>query len=272
MLYIKKLKKNEKLKMEAVETLPNSDKIMMPHLFLGSYCIMPMARKMVTYQRPDIEQLTDVLKLWYRQTTSSYSEGIYSFARHGRTSKKGNQTFYSYLKQELDDLWMKTSIKNTYKGMAELALEMWLMGYEKYKDTFFWSYNYLHGDLHSGNIVSFCGLYRLIDWENLRSGPKELELSFYLCWDYFRWHNPQDSLNKMLAEIEVFKSKMLLRTDEIERILYCLIPMWMLLITIYLNNGNLLFEQERTAVCQELIPLYYRTIFKSGLESGKRNE
>ena len=261
MIYIKKLKKNEKIKMEAVESLPESRKIMLPHVILGDYCVMPMAKKMVWHQRPKPEEIADLLILWYRRTIGTYSEGIYSFARQGRTKRAPEMLYYRYIKQEIDTLLSYTNLTQDYLEVGTLAYQMWKQGYEKYKDTFFWSYNFLHGDLHSGNIVLFKGQYRLIDWENFRSGPKEIELAFYLCWDYLRWEDYEKNLQNMLDEIEIFCKKKLINTCEKERILFFLIPMWMLLLVLYLNNGNLLFEDERKKVCEKIIPLYKKEVY-----------
>ena len=200
MIYIKRLKKNEKIKMEAVESLPEGPRIMLPHVIVGNFCIMPMARKMTQGRRADPEALADLLRPWYRRTTDAYSEGIYSFARQGRTRKTPGMPYYRYIRQEIDHLLSRTAVRPEYLEMKETAYRMWERGYEKYKDTVFWSYQYLHGDLHPGNIVSFRGQYRLIDWEDFRSGPKEMELAFYLCWDYMRWLDYGRSLQDMLEE------------------------------------------------------------------------
>ena len=261
MIYIKRLKKNEKIKMQAIETLPEGKKVMLPYIVLGNFCLMPMAKRTVWYQRPDPARMAELLLLWYRRTTNTYSEGIYSFARKGRSRKDPKMPYYRYIKQEIDDLLSNTHVKQEYLKLEELAFQMWEEGYEMYKDTFFWSYNFLHGDLHSGNIVSFRGQYRLIDWENFRAGPKEIELAFYFCWDYLRWEKYERNLQDMMDEMQVFCEKNLINSCERERILYLLIPMWMLLLVVYLNNGKLLYEEERKKVCERIIPLYKKQIY-----------
>ncbi len=47
----------------------------------------------------------------------------------------------------------------------------------------------LHGDLFLGNILEYGNDYRLIDFEYLRAGPREMELAFCLCWDFLS--NPE---------------------------------------------------------------------------------
>lgn len=261
MIYIKKLKKNEKLKIEAVEVLPESKEFMLPHLVLGDVCVTPMAKAISMYQHPDPIKMTELLRKWYQQTVNTYSEGIYSFVRKGRTKRTPDTPYYIYIKREIDSIISATSLKEEYSDLEKLAREMWETGYERYKDTYFWSYNLLHGDLHSGNIVSFRGKYRLIDWENFRSGPKETELAFYLCWDYLRWGEDHRNLQELLHEIDIFLQNGLIHEYEKERILYCLIPMWMLILVLHLNNGNLMFEADRKKACGHIIPLYKKTIF-----------
>ena len=101
----------------------------------------------------------------------------------------------------------------------------------------------------------------MIDWENFRSGPKEIELAFYLCWDYFRSGEKYRSLQEIPAELNIYQKGKLITQPEKERILYCLIPMWSLILVIYLNNGNLRFEKERREASAKIIPIYKRTIF-----------
>lgn len=263
MIYIKHLKENEKTKLQAVDVLPRGREVMLPCFLLGNYCIMPMAKAFPVHSRPLPDKMADLLLKWYTRTTGSYSEGIYSFARKGKTKKDAESSFYGYIKREIDCITKETIIRDEYVELERCAREMWDTGFAQYKDTFFWSYNYLHGDLHVGNVVSFRGNYRLIDWENLRSGPKEIELAFYLCWDYLRWGETYRKLDELISELNVFVDKRLVTPQEQNRILYFLIPMWMLLMVLYLNNGNLLFEEERKAACQQIIPLYKQIIFEN---------
>ncbi len=261
MIYIKKLSANEKIKMEAAHILTEDKKIMLPYVLVGKYCIMPMAKAVVAQRRADPEKIADMLQEFYSRTVSIYSEGIYSFARQGWTRNSPDMPFYRYIKQELDSLYSHTVVKPEYARLEEISRRMWEKGYEEYKDTFFWSYNYLHGDLHTGNIVNFLGEYRLIDWENLRSGPKEIELAFYMCWDYFLYDDHEKNLQSLMNEVNIFETKGLINSGERDRILYLVIPMWMVLIILYLNNGNLMFEDKRKKSCEQLIPLYKSMIF-----------
>ena len=262
MIYIKHLKKNEKIKIQAVETLLHGKEVMLPYIVLGNYCIMPMAKAVTVREHPDPNKMADLLLKWYTRTTDSYSEGIYSFARKGITKKEEEMDFYKYIKREMDCIIEKSSIKEEYEELEHCAKEMWNLGYKQYKDTFFWSYNLLHGDLHTGNVVCFRGNYRLIDWECFRSGPKEIELAFYLCWDYLNQGEKYRKLDELISELDIFTEKQLVSLQERDRILYFLIPMWMLIMVLYLNNGNLLFEKERKMACQQIIPLYKEIIFK----------
>ena len=263
MIYIKKLKKNEKIKTEAVEVLPGGKDIMVPHIFIANYCLMPMARIIPKTRRPDPIEMSILLKKLYQRKTETYSEGIYSFARKGREKRKPGESYYSYLKKEVDTLSMLTSVKDKYLELEQLSRGMWETGYDHYKDTFFWSYHFLHGDLHIGNIVTFRGKYRLIDWENLRSGPKEIEIAFYLCWEYLTDGEKYRPLVDMMEEIEVFVEKKVISDKERDRILYCMIPLWMLIMVIYLNNGSLRLENERKKACESIIPLYKQMIFEN---------
>lgn len=261
MVYIKILNKNERIKIEAADSLPNSREVILPHYLLGNICLMPMAKHMMARQHPDPIQMSVLLNKWYGRTTSTYSEGIYSFVRKGYNKRTPGLPYYQYIKGEIDSLLANTVFSEEYLPLARLAKTMWEEGYSHYKNTYFWSYHLLHGDLHTGNIVSFLGKYRLIDFENLRSGPKEIELSFYLCWDYLQWENYDKSLQELVNEANLFFEKKVINEFERDRILFCLIPMWMLILITYLNNGNLLYAEERKKASSYIIPLYYKEVF-----------
>lgn len=261
MIYVKKLKSSEKLKLEAVRALPDGARLMVPCVLAGDLCVMPMARKMTARQRPDPEGMAELLARLYTRTVDSYSEGIYSFVRRGKNKKTPGMPYYQYIKGEVDSLLAGWVPGETYAPLAASARRMWEMGSARCRDTAFWSYQLLHGDLHPGNIVTYRGQYRLIDWENLRSGPKEMELAFYLCWDYMRWEDYGKDLDDLVWDLDVFQARQLIHEYERERILYCLIPLWMLIAVHGLDTGSLLFARERTQACRRFIPLYEKEIF-----------
>lgn len=262
MIHIKKLKSNERIKIQAAEVLPYGKNAMLPMLLIGNYCITPMAKIIPKGSRPDPFKMAEFLTEWYQWTTDTFSEGIYSFVRKGRTKRVPGEPYYQYIQREIEHLISESSLQQDYADLFSVCYSMWTTGIEKYKDTFFWSYYYLHGDLHSGNIVNFRGKYHLIDWENLRSGPKETELSFYFIWDFLQNGENYRTLDDMLKEIDIFVQKSVITEQEKERILYCLIPMWMLIIVISLNNGSLRYAQERLTACKYIIPLYKEAIFE----------
>lgn len=269
MIYIKHLRHNEKIKMQAAETIDEKRAVMLPHIVVGDWCAMPMARGMGKGGRPEPTEFVRLMRQWYGRTTGAFSEGIYSFARQGRTARAPGTLYYRYLGQEVDSLLSQSEILPEYAGLFDAALEMWEQGLARYRDTQFWSYHILHGDLHLGNVVRYRGQLRLIDWENLRSGPKEMELAFYLCWDHFRRSDYPYLVSRIPEEAAVFREEGLINEWEQERILHCLIPLWMLLLVVYLNNGSLLFADERKRACEKVLPQYRKLILREVDADGK---
>lgn len=262
-MYVKKLKKNEYEKVSALNEL-NIKEILLPNIVVGPYIIMPTAKPYSNNKRPNVYELSEALKLLYNNKVLTFSEGIYSFARQGKTHKNGCY-FFEYINEEIKYLMSITKFSDELIPFFELSYEMWSEGLRLYQNTRYNCFEILHGDLHKGNILNYNNKIKLIDWEHLRSGPKEIEIGFYLCWDYLQDIKNFDNFETFINELNAFVETQVISFWERHRIVSLIIPMWFLVTLCYLNNGNLLYRENRILACKKVIPTYYQALYNNTL-------
>ena len=264
-MHIKYLKEYEYEKLEAVRTIPELKQAALPFVLLKQAEIMPSGIRLHGNERPDLNRLIPKLKKMYELRVKEYSEGIYSFAKWGINRRGEEKYYYRYIEKEIRSLLQSTEIPLKLKYCFEISKEMWERAIEKYRDKYFYKYEVLHGDLHEGNILYWQGKVYLIDWEYLRSGPKEMELSFFLCWHYLQKNMGNiygfDVLEKEIKDME---QESLLDIEMSKRIKELLIPMWFLIDICYLAKGKLAFCEERIEKVMEIVPQYAEFIHIGG--------
>ena len=180
-------------------------------------------------------------------------------------NKNINGLFYEYIEREVAELVSKTQIKRELEDIYKICIKQWENSMQKYRDTYFFRYYILHGDVHLGNIVRYKGELKLIDWEYFRSGPKEIEISFYLCWDHLRKKQAKSDVRCVFEELDYCLESNLIDQNEFKRIKEMLIPMWIILSICYLSNGNLLYEKDRIEACN-----YWGKKYMEMLENDKQ--
>lgn len=262
MFYIKTLKKNEHLKLQAVKQTPELSQASLPFFLLKHFAVMPLATRIDIQERPEIGMLIPKLNKMYTLKTKSFSEGIYSFARHGRNKRNG-EPYYRYLQKEINTLVSETTVELSLKETFNISWKMWKKGIENANEVNFESYEILHGDLHSGNILKFRQNIYLIDWEYLRSGPKEVEISFYLLWHYLQYADYASNFDILKQELDEFVRRKTIKSDEAFRILNILIPMWFIVDICYLTSNKLSNKKNRIEACQKMVLIYEKEIFES---------
>lgn len=142
---------------------------------------------MATGQHPSRLDL-DVVRLYYQVLAPMYqhrshspSPGVYAFMGNGVMSPKAH--FLHHLLHEVEQVASqvpdrcKTAVYQESFASFSYACRAFERQYQPY-------YHLLHGDLFLGNILLYQEEFRLIDFEYLRFGPRELELAFLLCWDF----------------------------------------------------------------------------------------
>lgn len=257
-VYIKHMKKNEYEKLEAVQNIPELKQIALPFMLFHNIEVMPCGQKLHYNERPDLKKLIPKLKKLYELRIKNYSEGIYSFARCGINKREQEQYYYRYIENEILSLIKGTRVSENLKNVFIISKKLWDIAIEKYRDKYFYKYEILHGDLHEGNILYWWKNIYLIDWEYLRSGPKEMELSFFLCWHYLQKSSEYSNFELLDKEIEIMKDENLIDNEIANRIKELLIPMWFIVDICYLSNGNLAFAKEREAKIIEIVPRYLK--------------
>lgn len=263
-MHIKVLKKSEYEKLLAVRDVPELKKAALPFILFRDIEIMPSGLRLHSNERPDLRLLIPKLKKIYELRVKTYSEGIYSFARCGINRRGENPYYYRYLAKEIDSLIESVSVPTDLQESFDICLKMWNRDIAKYKDKYFYRYEILHGDLHEGNMLYWMNNIYLIDWEYLRSGPKEMELSFFLCWHYLQKTNRYTDFQLLEDELQIMIKESLIDRELYAMIKNMLIPMWFLVDICYLSKGLLAFSEERKKQLVKMLPLYV-----SYLNNGK---
>ncbi len=133
----------------------------------------------------DIVKLyNDVLASLYDNKNSDFSMGIYSFMWSGLESKC--ESYMEYQCNEVETIKNRCygSIADQYKCVFDKSYLRFCLYSKRYSKVFESEYVLLHGDLFNGNILDYGGEFKLIDFEYMRYGLKEIELAFLLCWDF----------------------------------------------------------------------------------------
>lgn len=255
-MHIKVLKKNEYEKLLAVRDVPELKRAALPFILFRDIEIMPSGSRLHSNERPNLKLLIPKLKKIYELRVKTYSEGIYSFARCGINRRGEDSYYYRYLAKEIDSLIESASIPTELQESFDICLKMWNIGIARYKDKYFHRYEILHGDLHEGNMLYWINNIYLIDWEYLRSGPKEMELSFFLCWHYLQNTNQYTDFQLLEEELQLMIKESLIDRELCAIIKTMLIPMWFLVDICYLSKGLLAFPEERKKQLVKMVPLY----------------
>ena len=262
MVYIKKINQKEKSKIESIRTIPEIQELSLPSIVIGRYLITPRAKTIRPRLRPRIEEMVELLKALYVFDQPRYSDGIYSFARKGRNNND-DEPYYAYIEREVNILLTETRVNEKLIDIYEMCLKQWRSAIEKYRGTQFDCYNVLHGDIHLGNIVRYKNKLKLIDWEYLRSGPKEMEIAFYLFWDHLNKDDISGDISFFNGELLYCVESQLINEQEANRIREMLIPMWIILCICGISNGKLLFQSDRIEMCNSWGQRYMEKQFLS---------
>lgn len=254
---IKHLPLNEQIAVESLEELGVAY-VLAPYHRKGN--IMTMEKGMHDSRLSlDIVLLyTKTLAPLYRIHSHQETGQLYSFWKLPNSESIGTKGYYRTTLQKLRGLAESTSPAKELRPAL-----VWAFGeMEKYCSLFSESdgepaYCLLHGDLHNGNILRFGEEYRLIDAEFLQFGPREAELAFLLCWDYFV-HPTFCSYAPTLLSKEILtlhKCEILSQT-EIRKIVMFFIPMILAAAILFLEQGRYKYSEEMIRGIQGFFSVY----------------
>lgn len=189
----------------------------------------------------------DILKLYkeclepmYKYENKEYSPGIYAFYCC-KNNNKSQKQYITYLKDEF------CNIEKEYKfGLLKKLEKM----YDECNVKFYKSYNLiletniinnpfclLHGDLFSGNILEYNNKYKLIDFEYMRFGIKELELAFLVSWDFITNKSISKYSKKIInSDVEKLTKAGYITKSQADIIINFFIPMFFMLACLYVSN------------------------------------
>lgn len=183
----------------------------------------------------------------YSYTYEHYSPGIYSFMC--ADTEAANKPYWEYLRAAVLHTYQnaESRIKDVILPLCNESIAIFMQASKSIEKMFSPKHVLLHGDLFIGNILLHGESYKLIDWEYLRIGPKEIELAFGLCWDFITHAELcQYSSYVIKRDINALISEECISNASKDAILKIFIPMIVALSSIYAslaiydNSGDVL--------------------------------
>lgn len=203
--YIKETVEIENLKylMQLIPSLIPSIKIIKDNYYVMEKCevIEPEDFEPDNFYRLYIDLLIPL----YKFKRSTFTPGIYKyFVPYSLNSEIKEQHYVPYIMNELEKVVQDVSVQSP--KLLEDKMFANLIRYLKSISGHFenWKphtgYSLLHGDLHIGNIVKKNNKFLLIDYEYLRYGASELEISNLIISSLI-WHYKKGSRDEVFFKI-----------------------------------------------------------------------
>lgn len=122
----------------------------------------------------------DVLSKLYTKTYNEWDSGVYAFWHSNTDVNIKAISYQQYLTQELFEIIRLCNVEKDpfTQELFSAVLDFFCKSQREITE-----FHLLHGDLYLGNILAFNNSYKLIDFEYVRRGPKNLELAFVMFWD-----------------------------------------------------------------------------------------
>lgn len=178
----------------------------------------------------------DVLSKFYWQKSSTWSKGIYAFWCSG--IEFCGLRYTEYLKNELQEIFKLCGVEqSSFVRKIYNSVEKYISDNYYEVDEF----SLLHGDLYLGNILTYNNEYKLIDFEFVRYGPKNLEIAFVLFWDIISEDNEdfrQKRFNKSIENISAFVKCGILNRQDLIEIIELYVPIILLCAFSFANKGD----------------------------------
>lgn len=216
--------------------------ITVPSLMTGD-TLVTQAADYVSRHELDVGKLyADCLRHLYCHEHASYSGGIYAYFSHSDRADHQSDPFLDHLERE-----MEAAVALLGAGIRDDLRDIFTSARDRFARSIVDSavracplrYTLLHGDLHVGNIVMLDDRYRLIDFEYMRVGPREMDLSFLLCWDFFSdapaAHHARETISRDLDQLSRCG---IVDAGSMGLIVDALIPMYQMLACLYVSAGK----------------------------------
>lgn len=186
----------------------------------------------------DIVNLYDqCLQYIYKFHFNYYSNNIYSFYKIIPCKMDDYREFLLLQLNSLETFLLSKMESDLLKKYVEIRID--LDKYNEKASPIVNNFTVLHGDLFNGNIVKYKDKYKLIDFEYLLIGRRELELAFLLVWDFFSNKNiVQYSKIIINRDIELLINNEIINDFEKKEIINFYIPYLFLLSCLNLTDGR----------------------------------
>lgn len=201
----------------------------------------------------------------YSCSYESFSPGIYSFIYTDVAI--GDKSYLQYLRSAVHLAYQnaKSQIADSIIPLCRESMDMFMQASISLAEEYSPKYVLLHGDLFIGNILLYNEDYKLIDWEYLRLGPKELELAFCLCWDFITHVELCHYSSYVIArDINALVSEGCIDSISKEAILNIFIPMIVVLSSVYASMSMYDDSNDILAGLSAFWPKYHKEVLNHG--------
>ena len=258
-LFYKKINMREYAALISLQQLGLSH-ITLPFECMETEIVMPCADP-ISHRELSLSQIyRDCLKDLYSRKNDSFSPGIYAFYG-SQEIPLGNDTYGTYLRRQIQDILnvVDKSQFEVIRTFAKFCRKSLSIGLERHYDSLndLSKFSLLHGDLHTGNILIYHDQYKLIDFEFLRFGPRQLELSFLMSWDYLSGEQAFPPTADMIKTASCIAATFSLSKEEEQQIVDVFFP---LIILLSIDGVNANRFANNTAFQKGLLSLYERLL------------
>ena len=256
---------HKKINMREYAALISLQQLGLSHITLPFECletelVMPFANS-ISPQKLSLSQIyRDCLKDLYSIKSDSFSPGVYAFYG-SQVIPQGSDTYGAYLQRQIQDInnVVEKSQFEVVRSIAKYCRKSLNLGLERHYDSLnnLSKFSLLHGDLHTGNILVYHNQYKLIDFEFLRFGPRQLELAFLMSWDYISGEQPFPTTADMAKKTSCIATIFSLSEEEEQQIVDVFLP---LIILLGIDGVNTNRFANNVAFQKGLLSLYERLL------------
>lgn len=211
-----------------------------------------------------VKLYNEAIKPFHRIHSDRFTPGIYSFMSSNIVDLE--KDYRVHLLSELNRLISFSSsqdekilLKNEIFNVVSDSIALLIRENIEIKN-----FCLLHGDLYNGNLLFYNNKYVLIDFEYVRFGPFQLDITFLIFWDYISESDNlkrRKSIDSALSNIKDLKFNGIINDLDIFLILDLFLPV-LLCCTLQFCEGNKYLNSEEISEGIKRFWVYEYSIFK----------
>lgn len=239
-LFTKRLGEQEKTALNVLRNCGLSH-ITIPYFVKDTTLYMTCGTPVDAGRLSTVQLYRECLKDLHSVTAPAFTPRIYAFYGTDLHPYAGER-YGAFLKRQVDALQAgkgssQYKIINTVYSYCAQALAQGFVKHRAALDSLT-SFSLLHGDLHCGNILELNGIYKLIDFEYLMFGPRQVEIAFLLFWTFISGEEPFPNSALLRKRISVTCAEMELDSEAVAQIEDVFFPLFLFLVADSLTKGR----------------------------------